>query len=324
MKKLPNGIQAYRKLCDGGHPMLWLHLFVKKYLIPFFCFFVLLHQGVAQKKTALNQAYRFPYQLDKPDSSFSLPMVLEEISGLSLGPDTSSLLAINDEEGVVYILDRHSGAVLEYKSFWKDGDYEGLEWTDSTLWVIKSNGKLYEVRNFTTDSLCTEKHLTPLSKENDVEGLGYDPSQRRLLIAAKGAAMDSVRYFFSYMLHNCDICFVSLFQISRRQILEYVAHLPEGETKKQLQEQFDAQKEKFKFKPSAIATHPQTGEFYILASAGKLLMVCSPDGSILHIQKLNKQQHRQPEGLCFAQDGTLYIANEADGKKARLFVFRMQ
>ncbi len=284
------------------------------FFFAFWCSFAL---------SAQTPHYAFPYQLDEPDTAFTLTVLLDEISGLSLGPDGSTLLTINDEEGVVYELDPRSGSVLSYKSFWKDGDYEGIEWADSILWVVKSNGKLYEVRHFAADSLCTIKHLTPLSKENDVEGLGYDANNRRLLLAAKGAALDSVRYFFSYILGNCDMCFVPLFQISRSQVLDYLANRPELPFQEELSEQFKKDVEKFKFKPSAIAVHPWTGEIYILASAGKLLVVCDPKGHILHIQKLNKKQHRQPEGLCFDQAGTLYIANEADGKRALLYVYRI-
>lgn len=293
-----------------GQAKIWL------FLSAFYCACVLSAQQPAQ-------SYVFPYDLAEPDTAFVLPVLLDEISGLSLSPNDSTLLSINDEEGVVYELDPRTGAVLAYKSFWKDGDYEGIEWADSVLWVIKSNGKLYEVRHFEDDSLCTIKHLTPLNKENDVEGLGYDAAKGRLLIAAKGASLDSVRYFFSYVLGNCDTCFVSLFQIHRSQILDYLHKLPDSPLKKEFLEQFGSSNEKFKFKPSAIAVHPLTGEIYILASAGKLLMVCNAKGHILHLQKLNKKQHRQPEGLCFDRAGTLYISNEADGRRALLYVYRI-
>ncbi len=293
---------------------------LKNSLLPL----LLLSLSLISPAQSVEEKTAFPYDLEQPDLRMSLPGDLEEISGLSLGPDTSSLLAVNDEDGIVFVINRHTGAVMEEKTFWKEGDFEGIEWADGRVWVIKSNGKLYEIRHFTTDSLCTEKHLTPLSKSNDVEGLGYDPGQNRLLIAAKGSSQDSVRYFFSQILGKCDTCFVPLFQISRRQVQSFIEEMPAGKDKERLQEQFSPEHQKFKFKPSAIALHPKTGELYILASAGKLLMVCDIEGHIKHLQKLDKEQHRQPEGLCFAPDGTLYISNEADGKKAQLFAFKMK
>ncbi len=294
---------------------------MKKLPLLFFCLSLVLG---AFAQAVQEAEYVFPYDLEHPDLEISLPHELEEISALSLGPDSTTLLAVNDEEGMVFILDRETGALMGEKTFWKEGDFEGIEWADDRLWVIKSNGKLYEIRHFPTDSLCTCKHELPLSKSNDVEGLGYDPVQNRLLIAAKGQSYDSIRYFFSYMLGKCDTCFVSLFQISRGAVRNFISQMPSGEAKKQWEEQFGPEHEKFKFKPSAIAVHPKTGDLYILASAGKLLMVCDLNGNIKHLQKLDKEKHRQPEGLCFGPNGTLYISNEADGKKPRLFAFVMR
>ena len=50
-------------------------------------------------------------------------------------------------------------------------------------------------------------------------------------------------------------------------------------------------------------------------------MVISQEGQLLHIEKLRKEVHAQPEGLCFDQDGTLYIANEGKGAKGRILRF---
>ncbi|HHJ50461.1 MAG TPA: hypothetical protein ENJ88_06085, partial [Phaeodactylibacter sp.] len=53
--------------------------------------------------------YVFPYDLEHPDLEISLPHELEEISALSLGPDSTTLLAVNDEDGIVFVLDRETG-----------------------------------------------------------------------------------------------------------------------------------------------------------------------------------------------------------------------
>ena len=58
-----------------------------------------------------NFDYTLPYRLETPDTVFVLPSELREISGLSMSPDGKSLLALNDEEGVVYYLDPATGAV---------------------------------------------------------------------------------------------------------------------------------------------------------------------------------------------------------------------
>ena len=43
-----------------------------------------------------------------------------------------------------------------------------------------------------------------------------------------------------------------------------------------------------------------------------------------HMVKLKKKIHEQPEGIVFAQDGTLYISNEGKDGKAKIYKFAYQ
>ena len=79
--------------------------------------------------------------------------------------------------------------------------------------------------------------------------------------------------------------------------------------------------EDFDFSPSAIAIHPITGNIFLTSSVGKLLLVLSPNGQIMHIEKLSKKVHPQPEGLCFDPAGTLYISNEGKGEDGLIYRF---
>jgi uncharacterized protein YjiK len=38
--------------------------------------------------------------------------------------------------------------------------------------------------------------------------------------------------------------------------------------------------------------------------------------------KLNPKIFRQPEGICFSPDGTMYIASEGDGMEGTLLKFK--
>jgi len=57
---------------------------------------------------------------------------------------------------------------------------------------------------------------------------------------------------------------------------------------------------------------PKTKNLYILASAGKLLVVIDKYGNYLTHKQLNPPQFIQPEGICLARTvKKLFIANEA-------------
>ena len=78
----------------------------------------------------------------------------------------------------------------------------------------------------------------------------------------------------------------------------------------------------FSFSPSAIAIHPITNQIYITSSVGKLLLITNESGKVLHIENLKKSIHPQPEGLCFDQDGNLYLSNEGkDGRPGVIYKF---
>jgi uncharacterized protein YjiK len=78
------------------------------------------------------------------------------------------------------------------------------------------------------------------------------------------------------------------------------------------------------FRPSAVAIHPITHHVYLLASVGKMLIAMDWQGKFLHIHHLDSHLFKQPEGMCFAPDGTLFIANEAKGGKANVLSFAYQ
>jgi uncharacterized protein YjiK len=76
------------------------------------------------------------------------------------------------------------------------------------------------------------------------------------------------------------------------------------------------------FHPSGISMHPQTRELYIIASNGKLLVVVDADGNTVAVKSLSSKIFNQPEGICFAPDGTLYISNEGKGSKGNILRFQ--
>lgn len=265
----------------------------------------------------------FFYQLDKPAETFFLPQSLHEISGLGISPDGQFLAAIEDETGTLYFLDKNSGKIIREMLFGKTGDYEGVEFAGEDVFVVKSNGSLYHITKPGDPEQSVVKHDSPFSKSYDVEGLAYDPAQRRLLLACKGdSGIPDARAIFPFYLDSMRYDTVPAFVITRDSISAFLRANPVLDRWEKLTELFNPEEPELAFSPSALSIHPLTGEMYILSSVGKLLIVFDPGtGAVRHIQKLKKQILPQPEGICFENDGTLYISSEGKDGAGRILRF---
>jgi uncharacterized protein YjiK len=280
-----------------------------------------------QEVTDTARQFTWAYDLEAPEAVFELDKELKEISGLSIVPGQNLLAAVQDEEGDIYLLDKQTGELVSQHDFWKDGDYEGVEVVDDCFFAVKSSGTLYEVQHLGKDHQKTEKYNDFLNDDYDVEGLAYDPQHQRLLLACKAKSGDGPQFDFKKAIYAFDLATKTLQEepallISIEDIQDYLDTSPAIRKLEKLVEFFSPNQSQFIFSPSGIAIHPQTGHWYILSTAGNTLVIIRPDGTILHIEKLKKKMHPQAEGICFDTDGTLFIANEADGGTARIYKYK--
>lgn len=267
------------------------------------------------------------YDLSSPDLLGEMPKELAEISGLSLtGNQANELLAIQDESGKVFRLSARTGKMISSITFWKDGDYEGVEAVGNDIWVLKSTGTLYQIMDIGQPSQQVEKYNTELTGDNDVEGLTYDPIRNRLLLACKKDASNdgnskNGRYIFAFDLATKTLASQPVYAIEREAVQNYLLSCEKSTAHEKLCDFFLARDE-FDLAPSAIAIHPITGQLYITSSVGKVLMVLNANGTIDGLHKLKKGLFPQPEGLAFDPDGTLYISTEAK-KDAPARIYRL-
>ncbi len=270
----------------------------------------------------------FPYQLESPVEVFEMPNKLKEISGLGIDAAGAYLYAVQDEEGKLFMINTTTGEVEKEKKFHKDGDYEGVEFVGDRVYVIKSSGTLYEVVNFGKETQELIKHKFDFNKNSDIEALGYDAKEHRFLIGCKGKVGKGADFkfkkgIFSLSLDSMNMSEDPAYTISLEAVKHFLEVHSTLEKIDKLVKLFQPGEE-FIFGPSGLAVHPKSGDIYITSSVGKLLVVMQRDGHIKHMVKLKKKLHEQPEGIVFAQDGTMYISNEGKNGKGKIFKFAYQ
>jgi len=272
--------------------------------------------------------FKLLYDLSSPAATWLLSDELKEISGLSLSADGNSLLAVQDETGIIYWIDRQTGTVTRKSEFWKEGDYEGIEITPEALYVVKGSGTIYQIRNAGESNQTVEKFNTFLNNITaDVEGLAHDALNKRLLLACKAPAgteaADALeRNVYAFYPESKTLSETPVFRIRQSDVQAWLTAAAANPATAKIAEYFSKEKkESFPFTPSAIAVHPLTGHIYLCSSGGRLLFVLDAQGALLHIAKLGKGLLPQPEGLCFDKNGDLYLSSEGKDEPATLVKF---
>ncbi|MBN2480411.1 MAG: SdiA-regulated domain-containing protein [Bacteroidales bacterium] len=275
--------------------------------------------------TYLNNS--FSYDLNHPDVKYSLPESLEEISGLAYYRN-NEILCVQDEKAKIYVYNLDEEDVVSDHDFGKDNDYEGISLVDQTVYVLRSDGRIFEVENFNTKNRTTKEYNTSLSKKNDTEGLTYDRVSNSLFIACKGSPSvekdnpyKGFKAVYQFDLGEMNIDQKPYILVDLNSFESYrdagmftrfslwVARalgLIESETS---------------FHPSGIAIHPVRDEIYLISSQGKILVILDRQGKVLDLHELDPGIFRQPEGICFSPSGDLFIANEGKGGKGYILKF---
>lgn len=266
------------------------------------------------------------YNLTKPENTFLLPDTLHEVSGLT-DIDSTTFACIQDENGILFIYDAKNNEIKKQYTFNLDGDYEGITRVDQNIYILRSDGTLFEISNYTSDTFKLTSYATGIPA-NDNEGLCYDQDNKRLLIACKGKIGKGSEYKDKRVIYGFDLETKTLtsepvfdfdLQVIKNFAVSKNINLPTKERKNNGQpitEPF------IKFATSAIGIHPVTKKLFLLSASDYLLFIFNMNGDIEHIEQLDPTLFNKSEGITFYENGDMLISNEGQDKKPSLLFFK--
>ena len=250
------------------------------------------------------------YGLKAEDAAhWKLPGRLREISGLAMTTD-GRLLAHNDERGVVYEIDYRDGSIkkgfqLADTANPVAGDFEGIAAAGEQIYLVTSSGRLYEcTEGDDRESVLFNAYATGVGRDCEIEGLAYDASRRALLLMCKGARSADLEGKVAIYYWSVDRKRLSENPRTEIPVIEFSRHIAQT-----------------KFQPSGIERHPASGNYFVVAARQRAIAEVTPDGQVLAVRQFSAKWHRQVEGITFAGDNALIVADEGAGRKAGITVY---
>ncbi|WP_116108256.1 SdiA-regulated domain-containing protein [Lewinella sp. IMCC34191] len=245
--------------------------------------------------------YFFPFNFDRLDVVSRLDHKLDEISGMSMGYKPDEIFAIQDEEGILFLVNAATGETIQTIAYGQDLDYEGVARVGDVIYVLEADGDLhYFPYSEDITEAVSQKIETRFSYRNDTEGICFDSLSNTLLIAPKEQQLNPAddnttrRGIYSFDLQTMDMLDQPSYYVDELEIGQIV---------------YGGNRE-YVFRPSGVAVDPITQDIFVLSSVGNVLVVIDRDSEIKHVELLETGTFRQPEGLTFSPAGDLYISSE--------------
>jgi len=243
------------------------------------------------------------YDLNNPEELI-MPAGLQEISGFTFkngNPDT--LYAQQDEEGKVFLL-KPGDTDAKIIKFGKKGDYEDIGIYNDTVVLLRSDGTMYLFSLKDTDNGEAEivREIKEAVPPGEYEAMYVDEKDGTIYILCKecpgtkkGKELNGYKISLSATGEKVESNFV----IDEKQLEEYKGG------------------RKVNLKPSAITKNTATGEWFILSSVNKMLVVTDESWMVKAVYTLAPASvFPQPEGIAFDNNHNLYISNEGEGLKS--------
>lgn len=226
-----------------------------------------------------------------------LDLKLREVSGIAWDHVKNEFAVVCDEKGRVYFLDRENKLITRQFDFAKKGDYEDIAFVNSVPYILRSDGLIVRCEVDSAGNFSgTEIGKLDIEGSSDFETLYYDPGRKALIIMCKNCGMDEKKKIsaFAYYLDSAGFNKKPVFQIDVAAV----------ESK--------APQETSRPEPSGASINPVQQKLYILSSASNQLIITDLNGNVENVFVLaaGDDFFKQPEGICFKQNGDMYITNE--------------
>jgi uncharacterized protein YjiK len=209
--------------------------------------------------------------------------------------DDQRFACVQDEEGKVFIFNRATGKIEKTIPFGGAGDYEGIALNGNMAYVLRADGVIYEV-DIDGKQETSKNYKTALTVEHNVEGITYDKTNNRLLLAIKDEEPGNPGYkgIYAFDLSKKEFVKDPVFKID---LQNKILNSAEGKKKNKA------------IAPSEIGLHPQSGDIYITDGPKSRLLIMDKSGGIKRLLQLGKD-FAQPEGITFSPGGEVFISNE--------------
>ena len=233
---------------------------------------------------------------------WELPEILREVSGIAY-MGNNRIACIQDEDGIIFIYDLSSSTIVKEIKFAESGDYEAISLVGESAYVLRSDGTIFEVLNFNGEAPQTFQYETPIKGKLNFEGLGFEKSKKRLLIALKERSGNEFKPVYSFNLKDKIWVEEPVYKIDFKDPVFEI--LDQKISRKML-------------RPSEITVHPSTGKIYVLDGIDPKLLILDTTGKHLELHIFNNKQFPQAEGLTFGNAGEIFISNEGNGGPANI------
>lgn len=230
---------------------------------------------------------------------------LKEISGLAYDKQRNEFLAINDEQGLIFVLDAETFKIKTKIHFASKGDYEELQLSEdcNIIYILKSDGTIFKMQ-YDGSSINDVIIFDYTGSKTEFESFYIKPASNELVLIPKKSQSQ-----------NID-----------GEVVGYVVNSNTGAPIDQKDFKIDWKKLTIApgIHPSGVAIQSSKKEIYVLASVERMLIVLDTSYKIIAEYKLPSSIFQQPEGITFDAQRNLYISNEARDTKPTIIKIPIQ